>query len=259
MDWMPQAVRDGIIVVLVISGPLVLAAALIGLLIGILQAATQVQEQTIGSAMKIIGVFAIIIAAGFWMYQYLNQYTSKTLSTAFTFVPKQTQKAVPNDAFDDDKFNAAFEGEFNPESEIKVLKPEKLEEQLPESPVPPGVPYLGAPEIPKPKPQITALPQTAPKIIKQPTKPSLPASNLQEQKPLPALPVNPKLPQNLETLPSPKVEPTNQLENIQKNIQNNIPPDTNTTIDENTDKPVNETTGEGKENNNEENPSWLNQ
>lgn len=244
MDWMPQAVRDGIIVVLVVSGPLVLAAALIGLLIGILQAATQVQEQTIGSAMKIIGVFAIIIAAGFWMYQYLNQYTSKTLSTAFTFVPKQTQKAVPNDAFNDDKFNAAFEGEFNPKSEIKVLTPEKLEENLPKGPIPPAVPYLGKPEPLKPQPEIKALPPPAKEVPKQIIKPNIPPSNLEEQKPIPAIPL--------------PLEPNNQPENTQNNNPqkiNLLPGEPIKGIDES--KPVNETTDAGKEN--EEQPTWLEQ
>ena len=181
MDWMPQAVRDGIIVVLVISGPLVLAAAFIGLIIGVLQAATQVQEQTIGSALKIIGVFALIIFAGFWMYQYLNQYTSKTLSSAFTFVPRQTQKAVPSDAFSDEQFNAAFEGADKP---IEVIKPEKLEDNLPPGGAPQGAPYLGAPEIPKPPAQVKLQPPPPPELPKQITKPVIPPSNLQEIKPI---------------------------------------------------------------------------
>lgn len=94
MDWMPQAVRDGIIVILVVSGPVVLVAAAIGLLVGILQAATQVQEQTIGSALKILGVFLLIIVSGYWMFGYINQYTKRTLQTAFTFVPHQTKKVL---------------------------------------------------------------------------------------------------------------------------------------------------------------------
>ena len=116
---MPQAVRDGIIVVLIISGPLVLAAAFIGLLIGILQAATQVQEQTIGSALKIIGVFTLIIFAGFWMYQYLNQYTLRTFTTAFTVVPHRTQKVIPPGAKEDEDFKDQFE-----ERPLKVEPPE---------------------------------------------------------------------------------------------------------------------------------------
>src|SRR3990167_7057328 len=155
MDWMPQAVRDGIIVILVISGPLVLSAAFIGLIVGILQAATQVQEQTIGSALKIIGVFGIMIFAGFWMYQYLNQYTSRSLSAAFTSVTRQTQKAVPPDAFsgmeDMGELNENFGNRINAANQpLEVIKPEKIEEKLPQGGLPPNSGYMGAPEIPKP-------------------------------------------------------------------------------------------------------------
>ncbi len=183
MDWMPQAVRDGIIVVLIISGPLVLAAAFIGLVIGVLQAATQVQEQTIGSALKIIGVFALIIFAGFWMYQYLNQYTSRTIATAFTFVTMQTPKVVPPDAFkgkgQDESFGEKIDAIDQP---LEVIKPEKLEEKLPEGGLPPGAPYLGAPEIPKPPSVSKILPPEIPKIPAQPFKPTLPLSDFQEPK-----------------------------------------------------------------------------
>ncbi len=187
MDWMPQAIRDGIIVVLVISGPLVFAAAFIGLIVGILQAATQVQEQTIGSALKIIGVFALIIFAGFWMYQYLNQYTSKTLTSAFTFVTRQTQKAVPKNAFDEEGKNEAssenFQNSFNAANQpLELIKPEKLEEKIPQAGLPPG--YLGSPEIPKPPVTKTIPPPEIPKLLKQVVKPQLPLIENEEPKPL---------------------------------------------------------------------------
>lgn len=182
MDWMPQAVRDGIVVVLLISGPLVLTAAFIGLAIGVLQAATQVQEQTIGSALKIIGVFALIIFAGFWMYQYLSNYTSRTLSSAFTFIPKQTQKVVPPDAFEGEDFNTSF-GES--EGMLEIIKDaEKLELDLPQEKVPLGPSYLGAPEIPK-APTVTKIsPPSIPEIPKPPIKLSLPLSDIQQPKPI---------------------------------------------------------------------------
>lgn len=167
MDWMPQAIRDGIIVILVISGPLVIAAAAIGLIVGILQAATQVQEQTIGSALKIIGVFALIIFAGMWMYQYLNQYTSRTLSTAFTFIPRQTQKVVPPDAFEDE---GAFSERIqfpSEKSSLKVLPPERLKNEAEENFPPGGIPTLGEPDIPKP-PEVTNL---SPPSIPKPQRP----------------------------------------------------------------------------------------
>ncbi len=95
MDWMPQAIRDGIFTVLFISGPLVILAAAIGLVIGILQAATQVQEQTLGSAVKILGVFLALIVFGFYMFQYLKQYSSQTISRAFNLIPSLSSHPLP--------------------------------------------------------------------------------------------------------------------------------------------------------------------
>ncbi|MBI3307908.1 MAG: flagellar biosynthetic protein FliQ [Candidatus Melainabacteria bacterium] len=180
MDWMPQAIRDGVIVVLVISGPLVLAAAFIGLAIGILQAATQVQEQTIGSALKIVGVFALIIILGFWMFQYLTQYTNKTLTTAFTFIPRQSQKVVPKDTPDE----LIFQGKETSKSfpQIPKLESEKLELDLPKGTPPPGAPILGRPNQPPPSPIIEAQPPDTPKIPELPliAMPKLPLSDFQE-------------------------------------------------------------------------------
>ena len=210
MDWMPQAVRDGIIVVLIISGPLVMAAAFIGLIVGVLQAATQVQEQTIGSALKIIGVFGIIIFAGFWMYQYLNQYTSRSLSSAFTFVTRQTQKAVPHDAFSDKEdmgeFNNNFGNRINAVTQpLEVIKPEKLEEKLPQGGLSPAAGYLGSPEIPKP-PLVTKVlpPPDVPKVPAQVVKPQVPLSDFQEPKA-----IEPPKPKEIQT-------------NIQTDIQKRI-------------------------------------
>ena len=190
---MPQAVRDGIIVVLIISGPLVLAAAFIGLVIGVLQAATQVQEQTIGSALKIIGVFTLIITVGFWMFQYLNQYTSKTLSSAFTFIPRQTQKVIPSHRAKGKDFRESFQEETTTESplkQIKVIEPEKLSPETLEGVPPVGL--LGSPEIPKAPVASPQVPQKIPEIPKIPkpttTIPKIPSLGSQEPVKLPENP-----------------------------------------------------------------------
>lgn len=87
MDWMPQVIREGIFTILFISGPLVILAAALGLIVGILQAATQVQEQTLGSAVKIIGLFIALIIFGFYIFQYMQRYTAHSLEKAFKLVP----------------------------------------------------------------------------------------------------------------------------------------------------------------------------
>ena len=187
MNWMPEAIRDGILVVLIISGPLVLAAAIIGLVVGILQAATQVQEQTIGTAVKIIGIFALMVVSGFWMFQYLNQYMTKTITTAFTFVPRRTQKVLPSDAYE--SANAPDLGErinanAPPPPPIQLIEPEKIESKIPTTSQAPGSGILGSPQIPKPPSRTEFLP---PMIAKppgqEPLKEVLP-QGFQELKPI---------------------------------------------------------------------------
>jgi flagellar biosynthetic protein FliQ len=99
MDWMPQAIREGIFTIIFISGPLVVLAAVLGLSVGIVQAATQIQEQTLASAVKIIGLFLALIVFGFYMFQYLRQYTAQNLQKAFRLVPTLGTYAKPRQNF----------------------------------------------------------------------------------------------------------------------------------------------------------------
>ena len=99
MDWMPQTIREGLFTILFISGPLVILAAVLGLIIGVIQAATQVQEQTLGSAVKIIGLFITLIIFGFYMFQYLTKYTSDSLQRAFKLVPSLGSYVKPRNNF----------------------------------------------------------------------------------------------------------------------------------------------------------------
>ena len=61
MDLLIEFFAKGLITMLMIAMPCVLTAAAVGLVVGILQAVTQVQEQTIAAAPKIFLVFFIIL------------------------------------------------------------------------------------------------------------------------------------------------------------------------------------------------------
>lgn len=61
--WGQQAVRT----VAIVSGPVLLAAMVIGLAISLLQAVTQVQEMTLVFVPKIVVVFLVLVVAGGWM------------------------------------------------------------------------------------------------------------------------------------------------------------------------------------------------
>lgn len=99
MDWMPQVIREGIFTILFISGPLVILAAILGLAIGIIQAATQIQEQTLASAVKIIGLFLALIIFGFYMFQYMQRYTSENMKRAFRIVSSMGTYIKPRNNF----------------------------------------------------------------------------------------------------------------------------------------------------------------
>ncbi|WP_241649583.1 flagellar biosynthesis protein FliQ [Rosenbergiella collisarenosi] len=69
-------------VALLLAAPPLLAALLTGLIISLLQAATQVNEQTLSFIPKIIAVVVTLLIAGPWMLTLLIDYV-KTILTSF--------------------------------------------------------------------------------------------------------------------------------------------------------------------------------
>ncbi len=59
--------RDSLILVLMISGPILLAGLLVGLAVGIFQAVTQINEMTLTFIPKILAIFAVTVALLPWM------------------------------------------------------------------------------------------------------------------------------------------------------------------------------------------------
>ena len=80
---------------LIISMPIVLTAAGIGLVVGILQAVTQVQEQTIAAAPKILGVFLVLLIMGGFFTKMLSEYLIESVNIATKIVTKQDDYILP--------------------------------------------------------------------------------------------------------------------------------------------------------------------
>jgi len=70
-----QIMQESLLLVLLLSAPALGAAMIIGLIIGVLQAATQIQEQTLSFVPKIISVFAVLIIFGSWLLNTLVTFT----------------------------------------------------------------------------------------------------------------------------------------------------------------------------------------
>jgi flagellar biosynthetic protein FliQ len=66
--------RQAIEMTLLLSAPMLLAALVIGLIVSIFQAATQINEQTLSFIPKLVGMFIVLIVAGPWMLQTIVDY-----------------------------------------------------------------------------------------------------------------------------------------------------------------------------------------
>ena len=62
-------------ITMLLAAPLLLAALAIGLLVGVFQAATQINEMTLSFIPKVIGMGATMVIAGPWMLKTLISYT----------------------------------------------------------------------------------------------------------------------------------------------------------------------------------------
>jgi flagellar biosynthesis protein FliQ len=74
-----ELVRHAVMLTLLVSAPLLAAALLIGVLISLVQAVTQIQEQTLSFIPKLVGMAAILIVTLPWMLRQLVEYLVHTL------------------------------------------------------------------------------------------------------------------------------------------------------------------------------------
>ena len=65
---------DALIVTLKVSAPFLLTGLLVGLIISVFQAATQIQEQTLSFIPKIVATGIVAVIAGPWMLDVLVAY-----------------------------------------------------------------------------------------------------------------------------------------------------------------------------------------
>ena len=99
IEVLAEYLARGFLVMLTISMPCVLVAAGVGLVIGILQAVTQVQEQTIAAAPKILAVFLVIVIGGFGFIRILTNFFTDGMNLAFQVLPKNDNYVLSADYY----------------------------------------------------------------------------------------------------------------------------------------------------------------
>ncbi|MBT2337252.1 flagellar biosynthesis protein FliQ [Variovorax paradoxus] len=69
---------------LLLGAPMLLVALVVGLIISVFQAATQINEATLSFIPKLLAVFAVLVIAGPWMLAQMLDY----IRTLFSSIPQ---------------------------------------------------------------------------------------------------------------------------------------------------------------------------
>lgn|SRR5574344_930098 len=109
MEMLMEYMGKGLITMLMISMPCVLVAAGVGLVVGILQAVTQVQEQTIAAAPKILAVFLVLMIMGMGYVKLLTNLLTEGFQLAFNQIPS-ADSFVLSESYH--KYTRPFNDEF---------------------------------------------------------------------------------------------------------------------------------------------------
>lgn len=128
MELLMEYMAKGFVTMLSISMPCVLTAAGIGLVVGILQAVTQVQEQTIAAAPKILAVFLVLIIGGVGFVRILTNLFTDGVSIAFNVIPRQETYVLASDYY---KYTSPFQKEFEQSDDKKLNKSFSTEANAP--------------------------------------------------------------------------------------------------------------------------------
>ena len=73
---------EAIKTVILLAGPMLVAALAIGLVVSVLQAITQINESTLTFIPKMVAVVVILMVMGPWMLEVLSEYTVQVLESA---------------------------------------------------------------------------------------------------------------------------------------------------------------------------------
>jgi len=81
-----QLFRDAISLIIEVSAPILLTALVIGLVVSIFQAMTQINEQTMTFIPKILGILLSLLFFGNWMLTRLVEFTQQLFGSISMYI-----------------------------------------------------------------------------------------------------------------------------------------------------------------------------
>ncbi|HHX94573.1 MAG TPA: flagellar biosynthesis protein FliQ [Clostridia bacterium] len=80
-DFIIHLAREAMVVALFLAGPPLALGLVVGLAVSVLQATTQIQEQTLTFVPKIVAVFIAILLFGSWMLDNIVRFTENLFAS----------------------------------------------------------------------------------------------------------------------------------------------------------------------------------
>ncbi len=78
--------QDAITTTAMLAAPLLISALVVGLIVSIIQAVTQINEATLTFIPKMVVIFLVMILAGPWMLDVMSHYTIELFENIATMV-----------------------------------------------------------------------------------------------------------------------------------------------------------------------------
>jgi flagellar biosynthetic protein FliQ len=78
--------RDAIYTTVMLSAPLLISALVVGLIVSIIQAVTQINEATLTFIPKMLAIIVVLIVMAPWMTQMLTSYTTELFTNLPNYV-----------------------------------------------------------------------------------------------------------------------------------------------------------------------------
>ena len=72
-----DVLRGALVVALKLAGPMLVLSMVVGVLVAIFQAVTQIHEQTISFILKLVVIIAVMLIGGGWMLESLQDYAKE--------------------------------------------------------------------------------------------------------------------------------------------------------------------------------------
>ena len=76
-----RILREGLLMVLLLSGGPMLASMMVGFMVSLFQATTQIQEQTLSYVPKLVAVFVTLMIMGPWILSQAVRFTAVLFET----------------------------------------------------------------------------------------------------------------------------------------------------------------------------------